>query len=545
MRGGGGGQSRVLSPDPMLEEETPALARLRKRSFFRVLRTSAFRYIIFAATLFVVSVTIIGYVVYEGTIGAAYDQIEKELTEELDRLERVSESNGAPDWSALNAVVLEAESNKLPANATYMIWLDDGNFAGRYFGNLEGLPLPYLGAEGAAFEFFWAPPQPSFTDELPRKRRYLGLTRTLLYERGPGRPPVRATILLAHDIDELYRLSQTRTGIVLRVIGVTLLLAVALGGLLGTALVRRLDAINRSVTAITEGDLTRRLPVTGAGDEFDVLTRNINLMLDRIEQLMTGMRQVSDNIAHDLRSPLTRIKARLDAVLREQDDSQAAQQEDVLEKTRDEVERLLKTFNALLSITRIEAGTNVMQGTVDVGAVAEEMLELYVPAGEEEGVLIESDIEEGPPVPGSRELISQAVANLLDNALKYARHPDSEKIQPRILLTVRTRPDGGSLLTIMDNGPGVAEKDRERITQRFVRLERSRSTQGNGLGLSLVSAIVRRHGGRMVIGRGLPHEEKGRSLQRLGAYGLGIRIALPGAKTEAGKTTGSKKGVRT
>jgi signal transduction histidine kinase len=529
-----------LSPDPLLDDEEPAFAKFRKRSFFRVLRTSAFRYIIFAATLFVVSVVILGYVVYESTIGAAYDQIELELTEELDRLERVSESNGAPDWSALNAVVLEAESNKLPANSTYMIWLDDGTFAGRYFGNLEGIPVPYLASDGA-FEFFWAPERPSFSDELPRKRRYLGLTRILTYERGPNRPPVRATILLARDIDALYQLRQTRTNIVVRVLGATLFLAVTLGGLLGTALVRRLDAINRSVTAITEGDLTRRLPVTGSGDEFDVLTKNINLMLDRIEQLMTGMRQVSDNIAHDLRSPLTRIKARLDAVLREAPEQQDAQGEAVLEKTRDEVERLLKTFNALLSITRIEAGTNVMQGTVDVAAVAEEMLELYVPAGEDEGVTITSELEKGPPIPGSRELISQAIANLLDNALKYARHPGGSNIEPRILLTVSTRPDGGSLLTIMDNGPGVAEKDRERITQRFVRLERSRSTQGNGLGLSLVSAIVRRHGGRMVIGRGLPHKDRERSLHRLGAHGLGVRIALPGEKSEGVKHNQAKK----
>ncbi|MCQ8184250.1 HAMP domain-containing histidine kinase [Parvularcula sp. BGMRC 0090] len=531
-----------MSPDPMLDDEEPALAKLRKRSFFRVLRTSAFRYIIFAAALFFVSVTILGFVVYESTIGRAYDLVEQELTEELDRLERVSENNGAPDWGALNPVVLELESNKLPANSTYMIWLDDGTFAGRYFGNLEGIPVPFLSADGS-FEFFWAPEKPDFAQEQPRKRRYLGLTRVLTYERGTNRPPVRATLLLARDIDALYQLRQTRHDIVVRVLGVTLLLALILGGLLGTALVRRLDAINRSVTAITEGDLTRRLPVTGSGDEFDVLARNINLMLDRIEQLMTGMRQVSDNIAHDLRSPLTRIKARLDSVLREEEGGTPEEQTGVLSKTRDEVEQLLKTFNALLSITRIEAGTNVMQGTVDVAAVAEEMLELYVPAGEDEGVIISSEIEEGPPVPGSRELVSQAIANLLDNALKYARHPAGKDIQPRILLTVTPRPQGGTLLTIMDNGPGVAEMDRERITQRFVRLERSRSTQGNGLGLSLVSAIVRRHGGKMVIGRGLPHEERSRSLHMPGAYGLGIRIALPGEKKDwAGKTgTGTGK----
>ena len=521
--------TRDVSGDLVLDGEEPALSRWRRKPLFRVLRTSAFRYIIFAAALFVFSVVILGYVVYESTIGAAFNQIEAELSEELDRFERVSENSGAPDWSALTAVVLEAESNKQPANSTYMIWLDDGSFAGRYFGNLEGIPYTMIGAEGS-FEFDWAPDAAVFSDRDPRPRRYLGLSRVLTYERGVGGPPVEATIVLARDIDAIHQLRQTRQDIVLRVLGVTLLLAVLLGAVLGMSLVRRLDAINRSVSAITEGDLTRRLPVSGGGDEFDVLTRNINTMLDRIEQLMIGIRQVSDNIAHDLRSPLTRIKARLDSTLSDVSLENDSDTGEVLLKTRDEVERLLKTFNALLSITRIEAGTGVLSATVDVRAVAEEMLELYVPAGEDAGVTIEAELQEVPQIQGSRELISQAIANLLDNALKYARHGEENDIQPKILLTVAPRAMGGVLLSIMDNGPGVSEMDRERITQRFVRLERSRSTEGNGLGLSLVSAIVRRHAGRMSVGRGLPHDEGRRSLTPMNAYGLGIRIALPALK---------------
>ncbi|MEM9838475.1 MAG: HAMP domain-containing sensor histidine kinase [Pseudomonadota bacterium] len=530
MPGAPGGD--VSLGDPLHDDNEQGEGGFQRKPFFRALRTTAFRYIIFAAALFVFSVIILGYVVYEATIGVAYNTIEAELEQELDRLERVSENSGAPDWGALNAVVLEAESNKLPVNSSYMIWLDDGSFAGRFFGNLDGVPLAMVGAEGS-FEFSWAPEQLVFSEEPPGPRRYLGLSRTLTYERGgqTGQGiPVKATILLARDIDALHQLRQTREDIVIRVIGVTLLLAVGLGAILGTSLVRRLDNINRSVEAITEGDLARRLPVLGSGDEFDILTRNINTMLDRIEQLMTGMRQVSDNIAHDLRSPLTRIKARLDSVIAESDNSEDTENEDVLIKTRDEVERLLKTFNALLSITRIEAGTGMLSANVDLHALAEEMLELYVPAADDEGFELVASIEETPPVQGSRELISQAIANLLDNAMKYARHPEEKDVKPRIELTVAPRPTGGALLSIMDNGPGVSERDRERITQRFVRLEQSRSTAGNGLGLSLVSAIVRRHGGRMTITRGLPHQEQGRSLTPTSAYGLGIRITFPPMK---------------
>lgn len=516
--------------DPILDDGQGSGGGFRKRSLFRVLNTSAFRYIFFAAGLFIASVFILGYVVYDGTIGAAYSRVQDDLNQELARLERLAENAGAPKWAAFSAIVLEAESNKLPANTAYVIWLDDGNFARRYSGSLDGIPWAMLGQGDGPFEFFWAPEPPVFSEKRPRARRYLGISRTLTFEQGVQGVPVKATVLLARDIDTLYQLQQTRSGIVIRVVSLTLVLAVALGAIVGTLLVRRLDGINRSVEAITEGDLSRRLPVSGTGDEFDILTRNINTMLDRIEQLMTGMRQVSDNIAHDLRSPLTRIRARLDSVLEDADTAADGEAGEVLIKTRDEVERLLKTFNALLSITRIEAGTSVQTTTVDLKSLAEELLELYVPAADEEGFELVAHLADAPAVMGSRELISQAISNLLDNAFKYAKHPEGRGIKPIIELTVAPRPAGGALLSVMDNGPGVSERDRERITQRFVRLERSRSTAGNGLGLSLVSAIVKRHGGQMTIGRGLPHEPATRSLTPSSAYGLGIRIAFPEAK---------------
>ena len=514
----------------VVDDAEEVASGLKRRPFFRILQTTAFRYIIYAGTLFFICATILGYVVYQSTVGAAFNRIEQDLAEELQRLERVSVAAGAPSLRGLEAVINEAESNKLPISSRYVIVLEDGPVAEPIAGNLGGAPFAMLRAEGA-FEFPWTPQRPIFGSENPRERHYLGLKNTLVYNR-PGGGEVSATVLLARDIEELYQLRRIRRDIIFRVLGVTLLLALLLGALLGRTLVRRLDNINRTVEAITEGDLTRRLPVGASSDEFDSLARNINVMLDRIEQLMTGMRQVSDNIAHDLRSPLTRIKARLDSTLRETEDALDDGVGDVLYKTRDDVERLLKTFNALLSITRIEAGsTGGLEAEVDVRGVAEEMLELYVPATDEAGFELIANLQETPPIQGSRELISQAIANLLDNAMKYGRHPEERGIKPTIELTVAQRPNGGALLSVMDNGPGVGEHDRERIVQRFVRLEQSRSTTGNGLGLSLVAAITRRHGGQLSIGRGLPHQDPGRHLSPSDAYGLGIRIAFPPAKS--------------
>ena len=171
------------------------------------------------------------------------------------------------------------------------------------------------------------------------------------------------------------------------------------------------------------------------------------------------------------------------------------------------------------------------------------MRELYIPAADDQGFNLVAHLSDTPPVQGSRELISQAIANLLDNAMKYARHGEGSDIKPTIELTVAPRAVGGVLLSIMDNGPGVAEADRERILQRFVRLEQSRSTSGNGLGLSLVAAIVKRHGGKMTVTRGLPHHEQGRSLSPSSAYGLGSRIAWPPIKNPSQQKTVSPKRV--
>ncbi|MEO1042122.1 MAG: HAMP domain-containing sensor histidine kinase [Pseudomonadota bacterium] len=523
----GGG---ALALGEVLDDTDDAVGDVSKRPWFRIFSTSTFRYILFSAFLFVFGVIILGIVIYESTIGATFNSIDRELQIELDRLERVSEANGAPKLTGLGAVINEVEQTTSPVSSRYLVVLEDDRIVEPIAGNLRGFPFGMIGAQGM-FEFSFSPPRPAFGEENPDARRYVGRTRTLDYVRPDG-ADVRATVLIARDIEELHQLRRIREAIVFRIFAVLFLLAVGLGVILSTALMRRLDGINRTVEAITGGDLTRRLAVGPGGDEFDTLARNINAMLDKIEQLMTGMRQVSDNIAHDLRSPLTRIKARLDSLLDEPDPFDGGDTEEAVLKTRDEVERLLRTFNELLSITRIEAGTSALTGTVDLKAVAEEMLELYVPAADDAGFELVANLQDTPLIEGSRELISQAIANLLDNAMKYGRHADGSDIEPTIELTVAPRPTGGALLSVMDNGPGVAEIDRERIVQRFVRLEQSRSTMGNGLGLSLVSAIARRHGGRLSIGGGLPHQDQGRSLHPSSAYGLGVRIAFPAMKVQ-------------
>ena len=262
----------------------------------------------------------------------------------------------------------------------------------------------------------------------------------------------------------------------------------AIGGLLvARRVLLRVDAMSASAAAIMGGDLAGRLPVAGSGDELDRLAENLNAMLARIETLLKGMKEVSDNIAHDLRTPLTRLRNNADAALRETGDPEA--QQISLGKIIDEADELIRIFDALLTIARAELGSGPKMDVFDAAQVAADVAELYEAAAEERGVAFSSEIDAALPVRGNRELIAQALANVLDNGLKYGVPPAPGAVAALRLTAHRQ----GALvrLAIEDRGPGVPEADRNRVLDRFVRLEASLRMPGSGLGLSLAAAIAR------------------------------------------------------
>jgi signal transduction histidine kinase len=250
----------------------------------------------------------------------------------------------------------------------------------------------------------------------------------------------------------------------------TLGLGIAGGLFITRNMLRRVEAVNRTSERIIHGDLTQRVPLTGSGDEFDQLSANLNAMLDRIERLMLGMRQVTDNIAHDLRTPLARLRARLEVTLLERPD--AARYGEALRET----------------IAEADAGSRrEAMAVVDLAEIARSVAELYEPAADDKGIALVIDSAPAIAVHGDRHLLSQAIANLLDNALKYT---------PAGAITLRARQTGETArIEVADTGPGVPADRRDAVFDRFVRLESSRSTAGNGLGLSLVRAVARLHGG--------------------------------------------------
>jgi len=272
------------------------------------------------------------------------------------------------------------------------------------------------------------------------------------------------------------------------------LVALGLGLLGGTAmsrnLLRRVEQVNRTSERVMAGNLSDRVPLEGTSDEFDQLATNLNRMLDQIERLMTAMREVTDDVAHDLKTPLSRMRVRLELALL--DPADGSSQTEAIHAAIDEADRLLATFNALLSIAELESGTRRDKSeALDLSEIARSAAELYEPVAEEKGFVLSLATETGVRIRGSRHLLSQALANLLDNALKYA---GGGEIQIGV-----SHGDGRAVLEVADRGQGIPEADRETVFNRFVRLERSRSTPGNGLGLSLVRAVVRRHQGTIEL----------------------------------------------
>jgi signal transduction histidine kinase len=278
------------------------------------------------------------------------------------------------------------------------------------------------------------------------------------------------------------------------VLGIILFSVVA-GGVTARRVLKRIDTIRDTSTKIMSGNLSERVPVTRRNDEFDGLATNLNAMLDRIEQLLQGLKEVTDNVAHDLKTPLTRLRNQAETALRDGASDQTRQQ--ALETTIAESDRLIQTFNALLMIARAEAGApSGALADVDISAVVADVAELYGPVAEDEGIVVETGIDADVHLHANRELIGQAMVNLLENAVKYAK-PEGEG-QGRITVGLRRQNDR-VLIEVADNGPGIPEADRKRVLERFVRLEKSRSEHGSGLGLSLVDAVARLHGGEFRI----------------------------------------------
>lgn len=399
-----------------------------------------------------------------------------------------------------------------PGASLYLVATPVGE---RLAGNVEALPPGALDRSGES-EIEYA----RSSDALDRPGR--ALVRVFLL-------PAGFRLLVGRDLEERERL-----GVVIRRAGGWSLFLIFVLGCLASWFVsrrvlKRIDGMTETTQSIMAGDLRGRLVVSGSGDELDRLALALNAMLERIADLLLGMQQVSDNIAHDLKTPLTRLRNRAEEALRTAQSPDALR--GALEGSIEEADNLIRVFNALLMIARLEAGRiDDSMVELDLSEVVSSVAELYDPLAEEAGFSLETASAPGLRIGGNRELIGQALANLIDNALKYGR-PTGEAAP---VVRVAARPvAGGVELSVADRGAGIPEQDRVRVLERFVRLDRSRSKPGFGLGLALAAGVVRLHHGQLRLEDNEPGLRVVMFLPASAARPVDARAAV----TPAGSTT--------
>jgi signal transduction histidine kinase len=433
-----------------------------------LLHTSVLQLTLVYVALFGVSVLALFYLIYWSTLGYLERQTNETIQVEIDGLLEQYERRGA---SGLADVIAERVRRDNQNRSIYLL----ADAIGRPLaGNLAYLPDAPTGE--------WL----DFVK--PEANGASTPVRAGLIRVGPG-----LRLLVGRDIRELAQIRQLFTRASLYGLGLTMALAIAGGVLMAFSARRRLAELNRTTRQIIAGDLSRRARLRGSGDEHDELAGNINAMLDQIQGLLEGMRHVGDSVAHDLRGPLTRLRNRLETLAA----AEQPRREELLECV-EQVQHVLDTFNALLRIARVESGAHRSAfAALDLERIVRDVCELYQAAADERQIELVCTVRAAVEVFGDRELLAQALTNLLDNAVKYT------PTGGRIAVTLE-RTEDVARLRVADSGPGVPAADRERVLQRFTRLDQARSQPGNGLGLALVNAVTTQHHGRLSLGDNSP-----------------------------------------
>jgi signal transduction histidine kinase len=444
----------------------------------KLFRTTAFKLsLIYLVVFTVFAFLILGYVAWN-TTRVLNDQIVDTIEAEIAGLAEQYRLAGIR-----RLVNIVDRRSRQPGASLYLVT----TFAGeRIAGNIGSLPPGTLDSSGQR--------EVEYSRGEEETRDHQAIVRVFVLPGG-------FRLLVGRDVEERVRIRE----IIGRAFGISLLLVAVLGCLGGWFVTRRVlkrvDAMTETTATIMAGDLTGRLHVSGTGDELDRLALNLNAMMDRIGELMTGLAEVSNNIAHDLKTPLTRLRNKADEALRSAKSPEELRT--ALDGIIEESDNLIRIFNALLMIARLEAGhPHEAAAEFDVAEVARGVVELYEPLAEDAGVALRLEAEPDLLVHGNRELVGQAVANLLDNAIKYGAEGTDGR--PAAVTVTASRDQDSVLVTVGDAGPGIPDAERDRVLERFVRLEAARSRPGFGLGLSLAAAVARLHGGVLRLNDNAP-----------------------------------------
>jgi signal transduction histidine kinase len=470
-------------------EVAAALGKLMRATAFRLTLVYLLVFIIFAVSL-------LGYFALN-TRRLITDQITNRVNLEVNVLREQYETGGIRRLET----ILDLRARR-PGSNLYLLTTPSGEGLAGNVSSLEPGVLDHPGWFESSYRRI----------ESPEESEHRALVRVVEMPGG-------FRLLVGRDLEERERIYAIIANAGRWSIALVIVLGLGGGFFVSRRVLKRIDAMTEKAQTIMAGDLAGRLPVAGTGDELDRLADNLNAMLERIEGLMGGLKEVSDNIAHDLKTPLTRLRNRCEQALRGARGE--AEYRAALESTIAESDDLIRTFDALLMIARAESG-HARDDMVefDAAAIARDVGELYEPLADEKGLALKIETSAEAPVRGNRELISQALANLIDNAIKYAA-PESVKLNGAPAeIVVKAGIDADRItLTVADHGPGIAAADRSRVVERFVRLEQSRSQPGSGLGLSLAAAVARLHGGELKLEDNEPGLKSIIALPRAGPAG--------------------------
>jgi signal transduction histidine kinase len=456
-----------------------------------LVRTTTFRLALLHASIFILfSASLLAYLYYE-TAGHLGRQAEAELNAEFGELSAAYRGGGLDRLK-------QAVTERREARGKFFYLLQDGS-GQKIEGDFDVLPAPAPLGQVVNVEFAY---DARTTQGQPIRRSAEGRI-SRLSEGG--------VLMVAYDVGDLGEMNRRITEVVWRSAAVGFVLSLIGGVVISRSAAQRAEQLAKTTEGVMGGDLTRRAPVFGSGDEFDRLSEQLNAMLAKLERLVISSRSAGDSIAHDLRSPLTRLRNRLEAGLRETNKEGAHA---ALVSSIEHVDAVLDTFNAILRLSRVQAGATGSFRRTNVSGITDELAELYQPVCEEKRLGFNYTTQGELFVLADRDLVAQALSNLMDNAVKYT--PEGGAIR----LEVKRGGEGSIELTVVDSGPGIPAEDRERAVERFVRLEQSRSQPGSGLGLSLASAVAEAHTGKLILadGGGPPTRP-----------GLSVTLQLPAA----------------
>ena len=437
-------------------------------------RLTSFRIIFIYIILLALSIGLVAFYLYWSTSRDFQMKVDNEIIQESTRLSQVYKR-----YKEVGLIREIQYLSKTPNPNLYILRDSNNKFIAGNFSDTDSLwNLKRLDEGGVLFSF----KKKNNSGEITRKYYFRG--KEFIVRN-------KYNLIVARDVSYENYLKDRFFNTILS----TSLLIISLGLLGGYVLSRnflnRISAINKTSIEIMDGDLSMRLPTSSNNDELNQLSLNLNNMLDRLNKLMIGMKDVSDNIAHDLRTPLNKIRTNLEVTLMSSPDSESYRE--TIKEVIEDVDGVINTFNSLLAISRVESGSvSLKKEKINIKDLIEDIVDLWEPLAEEKGVVLNNECENDIYFNGNKNLLSQAISNLIDNSIKYGKEENTVNLGSKLSKE-------SIVIWVSDTGPGIRNEDKEKVLDRFTRLDTSRNTSGTGLGLSLVNSMIKFHKGKIEL----------------------------------------------